>query len=94
MADGGHLVATGDVEAIRTALSALATAKVETRKVRSDATVVYQNHRYGPLGDDLIGETVQLRATSQKLNIYNNDRLIASYMLADDEVPEASDDEE
>lgn len=74
--------------------AALATAKVETRKVRSDATVVYQNHRYGPLGDDLIGETVQLRATSQKLNIYNNDRLIASYMLADDEVPEASDDEE
>jgi molecular chaperone DnaK len=27
LADGGHLVATGDVEAIRTALSALATAK-------------------------------------------------------------------
>ena len=47
--------------------------------------VVYQSNRYGPLGDDLIGETVQLRATLQKLNIYRGDRLIASYMLGDDE---------
>lgn len=74
--------------------AALSTAKVETRKVRADGTVVYQNHRYGPLGDDLIGETVQLRATSQKLNIYNNDRLIASYMLTDDEIANQGDDEE
>src|SRR5919205_59520 len=48
--------------------AALATAKVETRKVRPDATVVYQNHRYGPLSDELTGETVQLRATPTKLN--------------------------
>ena len=60
-------------------------AKVETRKVRPDSMVVYQNNRYGPLGDDLIGETVQLRATPQKLNIYRGDRLIASYMLNEDE---------
>ena len=60
-------------------------AKVETRKVRPDSMVVYQNNRYGPLGDDLIGETVQLRATLQKLNIYRGDRLIASYMLNEDE---------
>jgi N utilization substance protein A len=65
--------------------AALATAKVETRKVRPDATVVYMNHRYGPLGDDLVGDTVQLRATPTKLNIYHNDRLIASYMLEEDE---------
>jgi N utilization substance protein A len=65
--------------------AALATAKVETRKVRPDATVVYQNHRYGPLGDDLIGETVQLRATPYKLYIYRDDRLVASYMLASDD---------
>jgi transcription termination/antitermination protein NusA len=64
---------------------ALATAKVENRKVRPDSMVVYQNHRYGPLSDDLIGETVQLRATPQKLYIYNDDRLIASYILAEDE---------
>jgi transcription termination/antitermination protein NusA len=64
--------------------AALATAKVETRKVRPDSTVVYLNQRYGPLGEELIGQTVQLRATAQKLNIYHQDRLIASYMLADD----------
>ncbi|HWQ13149.1 MAG TPA: transcription termination factor NusA [Roseiflexaceae bacterium] len=72
--------------------AALATAKVETRKVRPDATVVYQNRRYGPLGDDLVGETVQLRATPQKLFIYHDDRLVASYMIAEDEA-EAEDEE-
>jgi N utilization substance protein A len=61
----------------------LASARVETRKVRPDGTVVYQRARYGPLGNDLIGETVQLRATSQKLYIYANDKLIASYILVD-----------
>jgi N utilization substance protein A len=74
--------------------AALATAKVETRKVRPDATVVYQNHRYGPLGDDLAGETVQLRATPTKLNIYHNDRLIASYMLEEDEDDKPADEVE
>jgi transcription termination/antitermination protein NusA len=73
--------------------AALATAKVETRKVRPDATVVYQNHRYGPLGDDLIGDTVQLRATPHKLYIYRDDRLVASYMLASDD-DGAEEDEE
>jgi|YNPNPStandDraft_1061719.scaffolds.fasta_scaffold40481_1 N utilization substance protein A len=61
----------------------LASARVETRKVRPDGTVVYQRARYGPLGNDLIGETVQLRATSQKLYIYFNDKLIASYILVE-----------
>lgn len=65
--------------------AALAMARVESRKVRPDATVMYQNHRYGPLGDDLIGETVQLRATPYKLYIYRDDRLVASYMLADED---------
>ncbi len=73
-----------DAEALATD-AALALAKVETRKVRSDSMVVYQNNRYGPLGDDMIGETVQLRATLQKLNIYRGERLIASYMLNEDE---------
>jgi transcription termination/antitermination protein NusA len=59
----------------------LSSAKVESRKVRADGTIVYQNGRYGPLGNDLVGETVQLRATSQKLYIYTNDKLIASYIL-------------
>ncbi len=84
-----------DAEALATD-AALALAKVETRKVRSDSMVVYQNNRYGPLGDDLIGETVQLRATLQKLNIYRGDRLIASYMLndAEDQVGDEMVDEE
>jgi N utilization substance protein A len=67
--------------------AALATAKVETRKVRPDSTVVYLNQRYGPLGEELVGQTVQLRATLQKLNIYHQDRLIASYMLSETEEP-------
>lgn len=64
--------------------AALAMARVETRKVRTDGTVVYQNQHYGPLGEDLSGETVQLRATPTKLYIYSEqERLIASYMLGD-----------
>lgn len=63
--------------------AALANAKVEVRKVRLDGTIVYQNMHYGPLGDELAGESVQIRATSQKLYIYNNNRLVASYILID-----------
>ncbi len=74
--------------------AALATAKVETRKVRPDSTVVYLHERYGPLGEELIGQTVQLRATQQKLNIYHQDRLIASYMLSEIEEPSGIDENE
>ena len=63
----------------------LANAKVESRKVRPDGMVIYQNERYGPLGDDMLGEGVQLRATSQKLYIYHNDKLIASYILVENQ---------
>ncbi|NTW02981.1 MAG: transcription termination/antitermination protein NusA [Oscillochloris sp.] len=63
----------------------LTVARVETRKVQPNATIVYQKASYGPLANDLIGETVQLRATSQKLYIYFDDRLIASYILVDSE---------
>lgn len=81
-----------EAEALATE-AALATAKVETRKVYADGTIVYRKHRYGPLGDDLIGETVQLRATPQKLYIYRGDRLVASYMLVDDEDDEVEGEE-
>lgn len=84
---------TADAEAMATE-AALATAKVELRKVRTDGTVVYQNHRYGPLGDDMIGDVVQIRATPSKLFIYRDDRLIASYMTADDDEEIVEDDEE
>ena len=63
----------------------LTNAKVESRKVQANGTIVYQKASYGPLGNDLIGETVQLRATSQKLYIYSGDRLIASYILIETE---------
>lgn len=70
----------------------LTTSKLENRKVRADGTIVYQKASYGPLGNELIGEAVQLRATSQKLYIYLNNRLIASYMLI--ESAEENGDEE
>jgi N utilization substance protein A len=73
-----------DAEAMATEV-ALANARLETRKVRLDGTVVYQNMHYGPLGDDLAGETVDIRATPQKLYIYYHDRLVASYIIAEDE---------
>ncbi|MCG8348156.1 MAG: transcription termination factor NusA [Chloroflexales bacterium] len=74
--------------------AALSNAKVETRKVRSDGTVVYQNNRYGPLGDSLIGEMVQLRATAQSLYIYHNDRLVAQYILIESGLSEVVENEE
>jgi N utilization substance protein A len=78
-----------DAEAMATE-AALANARVETRKVRPDGTVVYQNMHYGPLGDDMIGENVQLRATPWKLYIYSHDRLVASYILSEHEAEQAS----
>lgn len=72
----------------------LAAARVENRKVRPDGTIVYQRARYGPLGNDLIGETVQLRATSQKLYIYRHDKLIASYILVEGGAEGGEDEEE
>ena len=62
----------------------LANARVESRTVDPDGKVVYQQSRYGPLGHEMIGESVTLRATSQKLYIYANDKLIASYILVED----------
>ncbi len=70
----------------------LASAKVETRKVGPDGRIVYEKQRYGPLGNDLIGEAVQLRATSQKLYIYANDKLIASYILIEGDGADASEE--
>lgn len=71
-----------DAEAMATEV-ALANARVENRKVRVDGTIVYQNMHYGPLGDDMIGEAVKIRATPTKLYIYYNERLVASYIITD-----------
>ena len=44
----------------------------ETRRVRNDGTISYKGHTYGPLNDDLIGETVEMRADSdaRELSVY------------------------
>ncbi len=84
---------TAEAEELATA-AALSTSKVVNRKVRADGTVVYNHHSYGPLGGDLIGETVQLRATPTKLFIYRDERLIASYMLNEDTDEDDTRDEE
>jgi hypothetical protein len=85
-----HAREFADAEAMATE-AALSGAKVETRKVRLDGTIVYQNTYYGPLGDDLVGETVQIRATPQKLYIYFHDRLVASYILSEVTMVEGED---
>jgi N utilization substance protein A len=72
--------------------AALSSAKVETRKVQSDATVRYQGNDYGPLGNEQIGQQVQLRATPQKLYIYSNDRLVASYLLTESAADDTNDE--
>lgn len=74
--------------------AALSSARVESRRVHPDGTIVYQHYHYGPLGNELIGEMVQLRATPQKLYIYYNDRLVASYILIEGEQPSDAGDEE
>ncbi|GIV89802.1 MAG: transcription termination/antitermination protein NusA [Chloroflexus sp.] len=85
--------ARAEAEAEQMAIAAeLAHAPVEQRIVQADGTIRYRGHRYGPLGNDLIGQTVQVRATSQKIFIYYNNRLFASYILL--EGGQASPDEE
>jgi N utilization substance protein A len=65
--------------------SALALAKVEHRKVGANGMVRYQNIDLGPLPAELIGTTVDVRAIQDKINIYSNDKLIASYIFEEEE---------
>jgi N utilization substance protein A len=65
--------------------SALALAKVEHRKVAANGMVRYQNTDLGPLPAELIGRTVDVRAIQEKINIYYNDKLIASYIVEEEE---------
>ncbi len=61
--------------------SALQLAPVEYRKVRADGMITYQVATYGPLPAEMAGETVEIRATQDKLNIYYDGQLIASYII-------------
>jgi transcription termination/antitermination protein NusA len=64
--------------------SAMALAKVERRKVGATGMVRFQNIDLGPLPAELIGQTVDVRAVQDKINMYFNDKLIASYIVEDD----------
>ena len=61
--------------------SALQLAPIEYRKVRPDGMVTYQVTNYGPMPAEMAGETVEIRATQDKLNIYHGGQLIASYII-------------
>ena len=63
--------------------SALQMAPVEQRRVRDDGMITYRTETYGPLPADVVGEMVDIRAASDNLNIYHDDRLIASYIVED-----------
>jgi transcription termination/antitermination protein NusA len=39
----------------------------------------------GPLSSELSGETVDIRAAHNTINIYYSDKLIASYIVSDEE---------
>jgi len=57
----------------------LASAKAESRKVRADATIVYQKVSFGPFPESYIGKEVRLRATSQAVYIYDGEQLLTSF---------------
>jgi N utilization substance protein A len=62
--------ATGEVEGV----------KEERRKVRPNNTVVYQNATYGPLPEEMVGETVRLRANNGQIEIRSDSgRVLATY---------------
>lgn len=61
--------------------SALQRAPIEHRKVRPDGMIVFEGLSFGPLPSELIGEMVELRSADGKLNIYNQGRMIASYIV-------------
>jgi N utilization substance protein A len=54
--------------------------KEERRKVRANNTVVYQNATYGPLPEQMAGETVRLWANNGEIEIRSDSgRVLASY---------------
>jgi hypothetical protein len=54
--------------------------KEERRKVRSNNTVVYQSASYGPLPEQMPGETVRVRMTDGELEVRTDSgRVLAKY---------------
>ncbi len=68
--------------------SALSLAQVDQAVVGDDGIVHYQDMELGPLPSELIGETVDIRSAHNTINIYYNDKLIASYIVTDEELAE------
>ena len=64
--------------------SALSLARVEQRTVDANGMVNYQNIDLGPLPAEVIGQTVDVRAVQDTINIYYNDKLIASYIVEEE----------
>ena len=59
-----------------------ASPKEERRKVRANNMVVYQGVSYGPLPEELAGETVRLRPTEEQIEVRaDSGRVLATYPL-------------
>jgi N utilization substance protein A len=56
--------------------------KEERRKVRPNNTVVFQNASYGPLPEDLAGESVRIRVNGSELQVRTESgRVLGNYPL-------------
>ena len=79
----GEVVRSGEAPSVEEAVLVqdpeLASVAAEDRRVRSDGTVLYQKVAYGPLPPEYVGKTVRLRATSQRIYLYDGEQLLASY---------------
>lgn len=55
--------------------------KEETRKVRKNASIVYNNATYSPIPEELVGQTVNLRIAGEKLQVYHDGQRVAEFSL-------------
>lgn len=87
----GAAVETGEGPTVEETVLAhdpeLATAGTESRRVRSDRTIVYQKVSYGPLSEKYVGETVEVRVTSQAIYVYDQDHLVTSFRQVEEKPP-------
>lgn len=87
--DGYELPANGSANGVEEVIP-----REERRKVRPNNTVVYQSAAYGPLPEDMEGETVRLRATEGQIEIRTDSgRVVATFPIQVTE-GEASEEEE
>ncbi|MBF6612294.1 MAG: transcription termination/antitermination protein NusA [Chloroflexi bacterium] len=87
--DGYELPANGSANGVEEVIP-----REERRKVRPNNTVVYQSAAYGPLPEDMEGETVRLRATEGQIEIRTDSgRVVATFPTQVTE-GEASEEEE